>query len=142
MKNDRRLIVVLVLTVAMLLIGGSSADAQTTRRLSATPKAFQTFYAKFKSAVLRGDKRAVASMTRFPFSYGWDAGDEGTYTRSQFLRKYNDILGGTRRLFGQSNPKFYNDENSLSLADTSDASHYGFNKKGGKYYFTSIMVEP
>ena len=38
--------------------------------------------------------------------------------------------------------KFYVDENSLSLTDTSDASHYGFNKKGSKYYFTSLMVEP
>ena len=142
MKNNGHLIAVLVLTVAMLFIAESRADGQTSRRLSATPKAFQTFYAKFKGAVLRGDKQAVASMTSFPFSYGWDAGDEGTYTRSQFLRKFNDIFRGKRRLFGQSNPKFYVDENSLSLVDTSDASHYGFNKKGGKYYFTSIMVEP
>jgi hypothetical protein len=63
MKKARHWIALSVLTSAMLLVGASSANAQTSRRLSATPKAFQTFYAKFKSAVLRGDKQAVASMT-------------------------------------------------------------------------------
>lgn len=142
MKATKLLIAWAVLSTSVVMLGVTRAEAQTDRRLSATPKVFQTFYAKFKGAVLRGDKQVVASMTSFPFSYGWDAGDEGTYTRSQFLRKFNDIFRGKRRLFGQSNPKFYVDENSLSLVDTSDASHYGFNKKGGKYYFTSIMVEP
>ena len=128
--------------VVITFVGITAASAQTERKLSSTPRAFQTFYAKFKAAVLKGDKNAVASMTSFPFSYGWDAGDEGTYTRTQFLHKYKQILGGTRRLFGQSNPKFYVDGDSFGLTDTSDASHYGFSKKGGKYYFDSIMVEP
>lgn len=131
-----------VLSISIVLASAICSPAQTEKRLTSTPKAFQAFYAKFKSAVLRGDRQAVASMTSFPFQYGWDAGDEGTYTRSQFLRKYNDIFRGTRRLFGQANPKFYVDGSSFGLTDTTDASHYGFEKKHGAYFFTSFIVEP
>ncbi len=132
----------IVLSVGMFLIAATVADAQTTRRLSSTPRAFQSFYAKFRAAVLKGDKNAVASMTSFPFPYGWDAGDEGTYTRKQFLAKYNDMFRGTRKLFSRSNPNFTVDGNSISITNMADASAYIFEKKGSSYYFTSFVVEP
>lgn len=81
-------------------------------------------------------------MTSFPFQYGWDAGDEGTYTRRQFLAKYQSILGDTQKLFAQRNPKFYVEGGSYTLTNEEDASHYSFEKRGGSYKFTSIMVEP
>ena len=81
-------------------------------------------------------------MTAFPFQYGWDAGDEGTYTRREFLAKYKDILGSTGRLFGQRNPKFYVERGSYTLTNEDDASHYSFEKRGGVFKFTAIMVEP
>ena len=133
---------IVVLSVGMLLIAVTTADSQTTRRLTSTPKAFQSFYTKFRAAVLRGDKKAVASMTSFPFPYGWDAGDEGTYTHKQFLAKYNDMFRGTRKLFSRSNPSFTVDGNSISITNMADASGYIFEKKGHSYYFTSFVVEP
>jgi hypothetical protein len=131
-----------VISVGILLIVSSAVHAQKPRKLTSTPKAFQTFYAKFKNAVLRGDKEAVASMTSFPFQYGWDAGDEGTYTKRQFLAKYADIFRGTRKLFSQKNPTLYADNGSFSLVDESDASSYVFARRGTTYRFDSFMVEP
>ncbi|MBV9243027.1 MAG: hypothetical protein JO314_13565, partial [Acidobacteria bacterium] len=81
-----------ILCGTILAIGALTASAQKSQRLRSTPRSFQTFYAKFKSAVLRNDKRSVASMTSFPFKYGWDAGDEGTYTRTQFIAKFTRIF--------------------------------------------------
>jgi len=132
----------IVMSIGILLTAGSAAHAQKTRKLTSTPKAFQTFYAKFKTAVLRGDKQAVASMTSFPFEYGWDAGDEGTYTRKQFLAKFDDMFRGTHKLFSRSNPTFTVDGKSISLTNEADASGYTFEKKGSTYYFTSFIVEP
>lgn len=139
---------ILTLSVVLFLstlavIGAGSADAQTTRRLNATPKAFQVFFAKFKAAVTRRDKAAVAAMTSFPFEYGWDAGDEGTYNRREFLAQFGHIFGGSRNLFAQRNPKFYSeDSSSYSLTNEENASHFGFEKRGNTYKFTSFIVEP
>jgi len=116
--------------------------AQSEKRLTSTPKSFQIFYSKFRKAVLRHDKNAVASMTSFPFSYGWDAGDEGTYSRRQFLTKFNAIFRGTHGLFSRTDPKFDVDGNSLGLTNSADASHYTFEKKGSTYVFSSFIVEP
>jgi hypothetical protein len=119
-----------------------ATHAQTDRKLTATPKSFQVFYAKFRKAVLARDKNAVASMTSFPLRYGWDAGDEGKYSRKQFLVKFDDMFRGTRKLFSRANPTFYGDRDSFDLTNTADASHYGFTRKRSTYYFDSFMVEP
>jgi len=132
----------LALATSLLFVAATGARAQTSKRLTATPKVFQTFYAKFRRAVLRNDKSAVASMTSFPFEYGWDAGDEGTYSRRQFLAKFNDMFKGTHKLFSRSDPKFYVDGKTFNLTNMSDASHYIFEKKGSTYVFSSFVVEP
>ncbi len=137
------LIISIVLFVSSItVIGVGTVDGQTNRKLTSTPVAFQAFYAKFKAAVTKRDQNAVASLTRFPFDYGWDAGDEGTFTRSQFLAKYNDIFRGTGKLFGQKNPTFYGENGSYSLTNEADASHYSFEKRGSVYKFSSLIVEP
>ncbi len=120
----------------------TEARGQTSKRLSSTPAAFQTFYRNFRNAVIRRDKPAVVAMTQFPFEYGWDAGDEGTYTRSRFLANFNHIFGNNKKIFRETNPTFYIDGKSFGLTDEEDASHYGFVKTPTGYKFASIMVEP
>jgi hypothetical protein len=132
----------LILLVFAVVCFVQSASAQTEKRLSSTPKDFQTFYAKFKGAVARKDKQAVASMTSFPFKYGWDAGDEGTYSRSRFLTNFNRIFGNNKKIFRQANPSFSVDGKHLDLMDEEDASHYGFVKTAAGYRFVSMIVEP
>ena len=139
----RQLLITSALALFILALdGGNAASAQTGQRLSATPKAFQVFYAKFRRAVVARDKMTVASMTRFPFNYGFDAGDEGTFSRTQFLRRFNDILGGRRPIFRRTNPNFYADGGRFELVDETDASHFIFEKQGASYRFVSYMSEP
>lgn len=73
----------------MSIVLGMSANAQGT---------FDAFWTKFKAAVDRGDKSAVANMTKLPFSLGYDPsvkGDEAFLrTRKSFLRKYKYIFDG------------------------------------------------
>jgi len=53
---------------------------------------FSAFWKKFRSAVIAGDKTAVAEMTKFPLSmpYGVKAGKN----KEDFLRRYNEIFKG------------------------------------------------
>ena len=89
----KKLILSIVLFLSLLFINGETANAQKRLRLSSTPKAFQTFYAKFRNAAVRGDKKTVVSLTRFPFEYGFDAGDEGTFSKAQFISRFDNFFG-------------------------------------------------
>ena len=134
------------ITVLLLCIFGfyGVASAQPTPKpLSATPKAFQVFYAKFRKAVVARDKTTVVSLTRFPFEYGYDAGDEGTYSKAQFLKQFNKIFREHRGIFARRNPALYVDEDGgFDLLDESYATHFIFEKKGAGYQFTAYIVEP
>jgi hypothetical protein len=141
MKKRNRC-VSLILFAFTIICSAQFVSAQTEKKLSSTPKDFQTFYAKFKGAVTRKDKQAVVAMTSFPFKYGWDAGDEGTYSRTRFLANFNRIFGNNKKIFHQTNPSFTIDGKLFDLMDEEDASHYGFVKTSAGYKFVSIIVEP
>ena len=111
------------------------------KRLSSTPKAFQTFYAKFRKAIIKGDKKTVASLTQFPFKYGFDVGDEGTFSKTQFIKRFNDLFGGYKDLFAQKNPVFSSEAGTYYLT-SDDATHFSFKKKGASYKFTAMVAEP
>lgn len=132
-----------LLIVGLILVSLSVAGSSQDKRLSDAPASFRTFYAVFKRAVERNDKTAVAGMCRFPFSYGYDAGDEGKYTRTQFIRNFRKIFDDPRDFFRENNPRFGIDtEDGRYYISTEDASHLGFIKIGRTYKFVSYIVEP
>jgi len=53
---------------------------------------FATFWKKFKSAVIGGDKTAVADMTKFPLSMPYL--QKAVKNKADFLRRYNEIFKG------------------------------------------------
>jgi hypothetical protein len=53
---------------------------------------FSTFWKKFKSAVIAGDKAAVAEMTKFPLSMGYEM--KVVKNKENFSRRYNEIFKG------------------------------------------------
>jgi hypothetical protein len=53
---------------------------------------FSTFWGKFKSAVIAGDKAKVAEMTKFPLSMPY--GIEAAKNKEDLLRRYNEIFKG------------------------------------------------
>jgi hypothetical protein len=53
---------------------------------------FSAFWKKFSSAVIAGDKAAVAQMTKFPLSMPY--GVKAVRNKKDFLRRYNEIFKG------------------------------------------------
>jgi len=140
MKN---FIFMVALFVALFAGGSRTASAQEDKRLNSAPQAFKTFFAKFKRAVESRQKLAVASMTEFPFNYGFDAGDEGTMTKTQFIKRFNEVFGNKPRDFmPEKNPYFNIDDDGTYIVSTEDASHWIFVKKGSSFKLSALMVEP
>src|SRR2546430_16126902 len=53
---------------------------------------FSAFWQKFKSAVIAGDKAAVAEMTKFPLSMPYEV--KAVKNKEGFLRRYDEIFKG------------------------------------------------
>jgi hypothetical protein len=50
----------------------------------------QTFWSKFKTAVSKGDKEAVASMSKFPLEMPY--GFPKIRTKAQLIKRYRDLF--------------------------------------------------
>ena len=78
--------------------------------LSSFPSAFaesdfSTFWQKFKSAVIAGDKAAIAETTKFPLSMPY--GVKAVKNKEDFSRRYNEIFKGeanAAQCFGKAEP--------------------------------------
>jgi hypothetical protein len=67
---------------------------------------FPAFWQKFKSAVVAGDKAAVAEMTKFPLSMPY--GVKAVKNKEEFLRRYNEMFKGeanAAQCFAKVEPK-------------------------------------
>ena len=53
---------------------------------------FSTFWKKFRSAVIAGDKATVAEMTKFPLSMSYMV--KAVNNKQEFLRRYDEIFKG------------------------------------------------
>jgi hypothetical protein len=81
----------------LILLSFSNAFAQTD---------FSTFWKKFKSAIIAGDKATIAEITKFPLSmpYGLNA----VKNKEDFSRRYNEIFKGeanAAQCFGTAKPR-------------------------------------
>jgi len=66
---------------------------------------FSTFWQKFRSAVIAGDKATVAEMTKFPLSMPYLV--KAVKNKEDFLRRYNEIFKGeanAAQCFGSAGP--------------------------------------
>jgi hypothetical protein len=130
-----------VLAITIFVVNNQSIIAQE-KRLNSSPEAFRTFFSKFKSAVENSDKTAVASMTVFPFKYGFDAGDEGKMSKAQFVKRFNEIFGrNPKKFMTEKNPMFRKDGGSY-IVSTEDAAHLIFVRDKSGFKFSAYMVEP
>jgi hypothetical protein len=67
---------------------------------------FSTFLGKFKSAVIGGDKAAVAEMTKFPLTMPYEV--KAVKNKQEFLRRYDEIFKGeanAAQCFGSAKPR-------------------------------------
>ena len=80
-----------------ILLLASSAWAETE---------FPAFWTKFRSAIVAGDKSAVAGMTKFPLSM--PSFQKSVKDSADFLRRYNEIFNGeanAAQCFASAKPK-------------------------------------
>src|SRR4051794_5333622 len=80
----------------LILLLCSNAFAQTD---------FSTFWQKFKSAVVAGDKAAVSGMTKFPLSMPYEV--KTINNKEGFLRRFNEVFKGeanAAQCFGSAEP--------------------------------------
>ena len=132
-----------VLILSLMLLSLSVVAAAQEKKLSDAPASFRTFFSTFRKALDRNDKVAVANMTRFPFQWGLDAGDEGKYTRTQFIRNFRRLFtADARDVLAERNPGFGRDDDGTYYISTQDAAHLGFVRSGKTYKFVSYIVEP
>ena len=81
----------------LILLISSNAFAQAD---------FSAFWQKFKSAVMRGDKAAVAEMTKFPLSMPYL--QKKVKDKADLLRRYNEVFDGEAngaQCFAKAEPK-------------------------------------
>ena len=87
----KRTVFVSVVATTFLSVFLAHSTAQT-RGHAAAEADFAAFWSKFKSAVIAGEKAKVAEMTKFPLSMQY--GVKAVKTKSDFLRRYNEIFSG------------------------------------------------
>jgi hypothetical protein len=83
MKRITVLCLSLALSGAALLVDVSGTSAQGDHSA-------QTFWQKFKAAVIKGDKEVVASLSQYPI--GMSYGIASIRNRAQLLRRYPEIF--------------------------------------------------
>ena len=71
------------LAAILILLSFSNAFAESD---------FSAFWEKFKTAVVAGDKAAVAEMTKFPLSMPYEI--KAVKNKENFLRRYDEIFKG------------------------------------------------
>ena len=71
----------------ILLLSANSLNAESFRRTE-----IQIFWKNFKAAVEKGDKNALAAMTKFPLEMQY--GVKSVKTKAEFIKRYKEIFSG------------------------------------------------
>ena len=81
--NTRHTNGILTLTIIAIFSLTAGASAQNDSSIDA-------FWAKFKAAVIKGDKESIAAMTQFPI--GMPYGQAAVRTKAQLLKRYRQVF--------------------------------------------------
>ena len=129
MRMRKRL---LILSVMMLLLLGAVVQVPSQSRTAKVNPEFTAFWIKFKAAVARNDKAAVADMTRLPFML-----DNKDLDRAGFIKQYSSLFTPKmRRCFARARP--LRDQDNMEIFCGQQI--FLFAKVDGVYKFTEIGV--
>ena len=111
----------MVLTVGILYASPSQTDPE-----------FTAFLTKFRAALAKNDKAAVASMTKLPFLY-----DSKERNREEFLRIYPQLFTPKiRRCIARAKPLKEGENYDVFCGELI----FYFGKDGGEYKFLEFGV--
>jgi hypothetical protein len=118
-----------VLSIVLLL--GLGGVMQVSSQSKSDPE-FKTFWTKFKAAVARNDKAAVAELTKLPFML-----DSKYLDRVAFIKQYSSLFTPRmRRCFARARPS--RDRDSMEIFCGEEI--FLFATVNGVYKFTDIGV--
>jgi hypothetical protein len=121
-----------ILSVMVLLVLSCPLPVLSQSRTAKADPEFNTFWIKFKAAVARSDKAAVAEMTRVPFML-----DNKNLDRAGFIKQYTSLFTPKmRRCFARARPS--KDQDSMEIFCGQQI--FLFAKVDGVYKFTEIGV--
>ena len=121
-----------VFSIAMVFLIGGALPASSQSRTARIDPEFNAFWIKFKAAVARNDKPAVANMTKLPFLL------EGKdLDRAGFIKQISSLFTPkTRRCFARAKPSRDQEIMEIFCGD----QIFVFAKVDGVYKFTEIGV--
>jgi hypothetical protein len=136
-KSQRRLILI----AGVLIV---AAGLQINASVVPTDASIDTFWAKFKSAVIKGDKETVSTMCQFPITMSY--GVPAIRTKAQLFKRYRDLFNrqaDAARCFGGANPEVDPaTRNQFTVACKDAAGNevviYGFVKTRGVWKLKSL----
>jgi hypothetical protein len=95
--NSKRILGFLALIVLASFTVAASAQSESS---------IETFWAKFKAAVIKVDKESVAAMTQFPVEMPY--GQAAVRTKAQLLKRYRQVFNSeanAARCFADAKPE-------------------------------------
>jgi len=121
-----------VLCVVMMLLLGGLPQVWAQGRSARVDPAFTAFWIKFKAAVARRDKGAVADLTKLPFMI-----ESTDLDRAGFIKQYGLLFTPrVRRCFARARPTKDQDAYEIFCGE----QIFLFGKVDGSYKFTEIGV--
>ncbi len=121
-----------VLGIMLICLFGGALQVSSQRPTTKTDRAFTVFWARFKAAVARTDKAAVADMTKLPFRL-----NNKELDRAGFIKQYKSLFTPKmRRCFAHARPS--SDQDAMEIF----CGHqiFLFAKVDGVYKLTEIGV--
>lgn len=126
----KTILVLLILIFTTLVAASNAATPQTDPSI-------QTFWAKFKVAVTKGDQETIASMTQFPIEMPY--GIPRVTTRAQLNKRYRELFkvqADAVKCFTDAAPRVdERNKNQFTVGCKDRAGNevvvYGFAKKRG-----------
>jgi hypothetical protein len=121
-----------ILCLALLLMLGSALQVSSQGRTVKVDPEFNTFWIRFKAAVARNDKAAVADMTKLPFML-----ESKSLDRAGFIKQYSSLFTPKmRRCFARA--RLSKDQEAMEIFCGDEI--FLFAKVSGVYKFTEIGV--
>ena len=140
MKIIRTQIIIVAIGLA---IGGISAKTLSARTPQTDPSV-QTFWTRFQSAVIKGDKETVSSLVQFPI--GMPYGFRTIKTKAELLKRYRELFNlqaDAAKCFAQASPEVSAKAKNQFKVGCKDAAgnetvEYGFVKTRGIWKLKSL----
>lgn len=125
--KDNKFLLTAAVTGAIFLLSAANVAAQND---------FPAFWKNFTAAVAKGDKTAVAALTRFPLEM--PAFQRAVKSRADFTRRYGKIFNGeanAAQCFAKAVPE-KSDETTYEVYCPFKATPDDWENTPVKYYFT------